>query len=93
MSRTAAALADFRFGLKFAAKRYLGYADRVDKADNAGLYRQLADESLEDAARLDQEAGQNGLALQLRFHLSSESMGYHDLDKVMDVGIGCRGNA
>lgn len=62
MSRTAAALADLRFGLKFAAKRYLGYADRVDKADNAGLFRQLADERLEDAARLDQEAGQNGLA-------------------------------
>jgi hypothetical protein len=62
MSRTAAALADLRFGLKFAAKRYLRYAERVDKADNAGLYRQLADERLEDAASLGQKAGQNGLA-------------------------------
>ncbi|WJS84164.1 alpha/beta hydrolase [Paracoccus sp. TOH] len=62
MSRTAAALADLRFGLKFAAKRYLGYADRIDTADNAGFYRQIAGERLEDAARLDQEAGQNDLA-------------------------------
>jgi esterase/lipase superfamily enzyme len=62
MSKTAAALADLRFGLAFAAKRYLGYSERVDKANNAGLYRHLADERLEDAARLDQEADQNGLA-------------------------------
>ena len=36
---------------------------------------------------------QNRLALQLRFYLISESLGYHDFDEVMDVGIASRGNA
>ena len=61
MSRTAAALADLRFGLKFAAKRYRGYAERDDQAENAGLYRQLAGERSKDAVSLDREALQSGL--------------------------------
>ncbi|HEY0214427.1 MAG TPA: alpha/beta hydrolase [Paenirhodobacter sp.] len=62
MSMTSPALADLRFSLNFAAKRYLVYSERVDKSDNADLYRQLAAERFEDAARLYQEADQNGLA-------------------------------
>lgn len=61
MTLIAAALADLRFGLRFAARRYRSYARTEDPADNAGLFLSLADDRLDDAADLDRAADGSGL--------------------------------
>jgi len=61
MTVTADALADLRFGLRFAAKRFRSYAEQIDLPDNAGLFRELASERNEDAESLDHIAEEIGL--------------------------------
>lgn len=61
MAVTADALADLRFSLKFAARRYRGYAAMEDAADNAGLFHALSDERDIDADDLDRAADRSGL--------------------------------
>ncbi len=82
MSSTAAALSDLLFSLKFAAERYAVYAERVDKADNAVLYRQLADERLENAAALDQEVSHSGLVQ------AAPTIGATTAGPLLGMGIG-----
>lgn len=62
MTLTAAALADFQFAIKFAANRYRHYAGMDDPADNAYLYRSLADEREGDANALVRATVSSGLA-------------------------------
>jgi esterase/lipase superfamily enzyme len=61
MDVIAAALADLRFGLRFAATRYHSYALMEDPADNSGLFLQLSNERNGDADVLDSVADVNEL--------------------------------
>ncbi len=56
----ASALADLRFGLRFAAGRYRSYALMDNLADNSGLFLSLADERKDDANYLDRVADGSG---------------------------------
>ena len=62
MDVIARALADLRFGLRFAAGRYHSYALMEDPADNSGLFLSLSDERKGDADDLDRVADRNGLS-------------------------------
>jgi esterase/lipase superfamily enzyme len=59
---TATALADLRFGLQFAAKRYRQFAELRDPSDNARLFLSLADERSGDAHQVDAAATSAGFA-------------------------------
>lgn len=61
MSLTANALADLRFGLRFAAERFGSYADYADFSYSSELFRALASERNRDARDLDRIAEQTGL--------------------------------
>ena len=61
MSVTANALADLRFGLRFAAERFGSYAEYADFSDSSELFRALASERNRDARDLDRIAEQTGL--------------------------------
>ena len=60
MTATADALADLRFGLRFAAKRFRIYAEKTYVSDNAGLFRELASERSDDAENLDRIVKETG---------------------------------
>lgn len=61
MAVIADALADLRFSLRFAARRYRRYAAMEDTAQNAGLFRSLSDERDIDAEDLDRAADVDGI--------------------------------
>lgn len=61
MAVIADALADLRFGLRYAATRFRRYAEHADLPDNAGLFRALAFEREDDAGNLDRVAEEAGL--------------------------------
>ncbi len=56
MAVSAIAIADLRFGLRFAAKRYRSFAQVNDSIENAGLFLALADERLDDANEIEKAA-------------------------------------
>jgi esterase/lipase superfamily enzyme len=62
MAISAAAVADLKFGLRFAASRYRAYANIDSPADNTGLFLSIAKERQEDADALDRAALQDGLS-------------------------------
>src|SRR3954468_24979123 len=61
MAVTAVALADLRFGLRFASGRYRSFARDNDPADNAGLFIQLARERSNDANEIEEAAASTGI--------------------------------
>jgi hypothetical protein len=61
MAVTAIALADLRFGLRFASRRYRSFARDNDPADNAGLFLELARERSNDAKEIDEAAASASL--------------------------------
>ncbi|MGX9854571.1 alpha/beta hydrolase [Limimaricola variabilis] len=60
MAVTARALADLRFGLRFAADRYLQFSQADDLSKNGQLFLSLANERLHDADALDEAAVNEG---------------------------------
>ena len=74
MASTATALADLRFGLRFAAGRYRRYACLENPEDNVRLFRSLADERETDANDLDHAIDGSGLT-QSNPTFSDESVG------------------
>jgi hypothetical protein len=62
MAITATALADLRFGLRFAAKRYRQFAEVHRPRANADLFLSLADERSNDANEVDEAAASARLA-------------------------------
>jgi hypothetical protein len=62
MAITVTALADLRFGLRFAAKRYRQFAEVHHQKENADLFLSLADERSNDAHEVDEAAASAGLA-------------------------------
>lgn len=82
MAATADALADLRFGLRFAADRFGSYAEQIDLPKNAGLFRELASERYEDASTLDR------IAKETRLHDGRPTIDADNAGTALGLGAG-----